>query len=178
MASQVPSPQRGPMRRQSGRSAQSLGSNANPQPSSGSENADILSFLALRPVAASNRAGSEILPLVRRGLPFAAFESLVRNAGVPQKDIASAMGMPATTLGRRRQAGRLSPLESDQVVRIARLVIAARRMMAGDAKATRRWLSTPHRLLGGEAPLHHASTEIGGREVEQLIGQIGHGVFS
>ena len=177
MASQVPLPQRGPMRGQPSRPAQSPGSKANPQPSPPSEGADVLSFLALNAEGASNREGA-ILPLVRRGLPFAAFESLVRNAGVSQKDIASAIGMAATTLGRRRQAGRLSPLESDQVVRFARLVIAARRMMAGDANATRRWLTTPHRLLGGEAPLHHASTEVGGREVEQLIGQIRHGVFS
>ena len=178
MASQVPLPQRGPMRRQPSRPAQSPGSNADPQPSPPSESADILSFLALKAEGRSYREGSEILPLVRQGLPFTALESLVRNAGVPQKDIASAIGMAATTLGRRRQAGRLSPLESDQVVRFARLVIATRRMMAGDADATRRWLTTPHRRLGGEAPLHHASTEVGGREVEQLIGQIRHGVFS
>lgn len=51
-------------------------------------------------------------------------------------------------------------------------------LMAGDAVAARRWLTMPQDVLGDETPLHHASTEIGGREVEQLIGQIRHGVFS
>ena len=50
--------------------------------------------------------------------------------------------------------------------------------MAGDSNAASDWMTTPHRLLGDETPLCHASTEAGGREVEQLIGQLIHGVFS
>ena len=69
-------------------------------------------------------------------------------------------------------------VESDQVLRVARLVAMTRSLMANDAEAAERWLTTPHRLLGDETPLRRASTEVGGREVEQLIGQLRHGVFS
>lgn len=118
------------------------------------------------------------LELVRDGLPFRALENLVRAMQVPQKEIASAVNLSATTLGRRRKTGRFTQMESDQIIRIARLFCLARELMAGDAVAARHWLTMPQDILGDETPLRHASTEIGGREVEQLIGQIKHGVFS
>ena len=120
----------------------------------------------------------DIVAMVRRGFPVVALENLVVAVGVPQKEIVGAIGMPATTLGRRRRSGRLTPVESDQLVRVARLAAMARAMMAGDTDAARRWLTTPHPLLDDETPLRRASTEAGGREVEQLIGQLRHGVFS
>ena len=118
------------------------------------------------------------MAIMHRGLLIAALDSLVDALGVPQKEVASMVGIPATTLGRRRRSGRLTPPESDHLVRVARLAVMARTMMAGDADATRRWLTAPHRLLGNETPLGRASTETGGREVEELIGQLRHGVFS
>ena len=119
-----------------------------------------------------------ILERVRGGLPFAALENLIRVIGAPQKEIAGVVGIPATTLARRRSSGRLTPTESDHVVRVARLAAMASDLMAGDIDAARRWLTTPNRRLADESPLRRASTETGGREVEQLIGQLRHGIFS
>lgn len=131
---------------------------------------------------AGHRAGEfedpGILKQVRGGLPFAALENLIRAIGAPQKEVAGVVGIPATTLARRRSSGRLTPTESDQVVRVARLTAMAGHLMAGDTEAARRWLTTPHPRLGDESPLRRASTETGGREVEQLIGQLRHGIFS
>ncbi|MCY3941672.1 MAG: DUF2384 domain-containing protein [Gammaproteobacteria bacterium] len=119
-----------------------------------------------------------ILDQVRNGLPFTALENLISAIGAPQKEIAGVVGIPATTLTRRRSSGRLTPTESDHVVRVARLAAMASDLMAGDTDAARTWLTTPHRRLGDESPLRRASTETGGREVEQLIGQLRHGIFS
>ena len=124
----------------------------------------------------SNSANA--LEMVRQGLPFSTLESLVGVLGVPQKEVASIIGIPATTLSRRKKNGRLTQLESDRLMRIARLVEMVHRMMQGDAVAARRWLTAPHELLDGAKPLAHASTEVGGREVEQLIGRLRHGTFS
>lgn len=118
------------------------------------------------------------LKMVREGLSFSALEHLVDVLGVPQGEVASIIGIPATTLSRRKRSGRLTQLESDRLMRIARLVEMTHRMMQGDGAAARRWLVAPHELLGGASPLAHASTEIGGREVEQLIGRLRHGTFS
>ena len=118
------------------------------------------------------------LKMVRDGLPFSTLENLVGVLGVAQREVANIIGIPATTLSRRKRSGRLTQLESDRLMRIARLVEMAHRMMQGDGAAARRWMIAPHELLGGASPLAHASTEIGGREVEQLIGRLRHGTFS
>ena len=138
----------------------------------------VVSMLTSGTVVPADVQSKGILGLVRSGLPFIALENLIQAVGAPQREVADVVGIPATTLGRRRRSGRLTPTESDHVVRVARLAVLARELMAGDANAARDWLTTPLRLLGDETPLRHASTEAGGREVEQLIGQLRHGVFS
>ena len=72
----------------------------------------------------------------------------------------------------------MTPTESDHAVRVARLAAMASDLMAGDTDAAKRWLTTPHPRLDDESPLRRASTETGRREVEQLIGQLRHGIFS
>ncbi len=182
MVRPLPVPHSGPMSVREAESRTGTGDRTmSPETEAGPANEDILfspSSSSGALIANLGSEGADVLALVRRGLPFVALENLVHAIGVPQKEIARVIGMPATTLHRRRKSGRLTPMESDHVVRVARLVAMARSLMAGDPEAARRWLTTPHRLLGDETPLRRASTETGGREVEQLIGQLRHGVFS
>ena len=113
---------------------------------------------------------------VRRGLPYSVVEALADAIGSRQ-ELAQAVGIPASTLARRKRAGRLTPAESDRTVRIARVVDTSHALMRGDIDTARRWLTTPHGLLDGESPLQRASTETGARDVEQLVGRLRHGVF-
>ena len=64
------------------------------------------------------------------------------------------------------------------MIRLARLKDLALTLMNGDDAAAISWLRTPLEILGGETPLEHASTEMGARDVEDLIGRLRHGVFS
>ena len=121
--------------------------------------------------------GRGVLEMVRSGLPFSMFDELVGAVGGSQKELAAVVGIPATTLARRKRSGMLTPSESDRLVRIARLETMAAAMMRGDASAAGRWLRTPHDLLDRETPLERASTETGARDVELLIGRLRHGVF-
>lgn len=116
--------------------------------------------------------------MVRRGLPFPTLDEVAGTVGVGRLALAKVIGLSPTTLARRRKAGTLTSEESDRLVRVARLVAMAHEMMQGDDDATRRWLGDPHELLEGESPLMRASTEVGGREVEQLIGRLRDGIFS
>ena len=50
----------------------------------------------------------DILDLVRSGLPLAALDNLVQAVGASQRELASVVGMPNTTLGRRRRSRRLT----------------------------------------------------------------------
>jgi putative toxin-antitoxin system antitoxin component (TIGR02293 family) len=61
-------------------------------------------------------------------------------------------------------------------VRFARLLALAREVLGGEEHA-REWLSNPQHGLGGAIPLEYAKTEVGAREVENLLGRIDQGVY-
>ena len=129
--------------------------------------------LGLRPVDTL-----ELVRLVGRGLLFAAFEQLQIALGLPAQQLADIVGIPTRTLHRRREEGRFEPNESDRLVRLSRVYGSAVELFEGDEPQARHWLSSKQLGLGGMSPLSMASTEIGAREVEALIGRLEHGVFS
>ena len=63
------------------------------------------------------------------------------------------------------------------MVHFARLMRQAVKVFGAEAEA-REWLNTPQFGLGGAVPLDYAETEIGAREVENLLGRIEYGVYS
>ena len=87
------------------------------------------------------------------------------------------LGLSKATLHRRRSGGRLGSTESDRIVRFARLMGKAVEVMESNENA-RKWLNSPQVGLGGAMPLDYAETEVGAREVEDLLGRIEHGVYS
>ncbi len=116
---------------------------------------------------------------VRTGLPVTSLESLAARLDMTASRLSEQyLDISRPTLTRRRQAGHLTPSESDRAVRFARLLELATELMDGDAVAGRRWLTSPLPILGDESPLQYARTEVGAREVEQLIGRLEHGVYS
>ena len=123
-------------------------------------------------------SAAAIIKQVERGLPFRSLESVASASGLTIEAIAEFVGLPARQLPRRRAARRLSPSESDRLVRVAALVESAAALFEGDRDAACRWLNAPRRALDGQSPLSYARTELGAREVERLIGRLEHGVFS
>ncbi|MCC5790163.1 MAG: DUF2384 domain-containing protein [Opitutales bacterium] len=115
---------------------------------------------------------------VRAGLGFHEFDALAKLLELPVEQLASHLSISRSTLARRRQAGRLAPLESDRLLRYARLWNRARETFGNDPAAARDWLHQPARALEFTSPLTFAETEAGAREVENLLGRIEHGVFS
>lgn len=113
---------------------------------------------------------------VESGLSFSALERLRSALDLPMSQIAELIRVPTRTLARRKEAKRLQPDESDRLLRITRIVGLALRLFEGELSETRRWLLAPHSALGDETPLGMATTEIGAREVEHLIGRLEHGI--
>lgn len=105
---------------------------------------------------------------IRTGLPIRAFDALRDALGLPAAALAASLGVAPRTLSRRRESGRLSPAESDRLLRVARLAEMAT-VALGDGDAAAVWMTRPHRLLGDETPLHHADTAPGAREVEEML---------
>lgn len=145
---------------------------ANPPPQAASKKPSCLRGIA------GKTSPQHLNALVNEGLPSASIEKLEHAYRVTRKEIATALRIPMTTLSRRMVDGRLNTDESDRVVRFARLKDLALKMMQGDDEQAIAWLRTPAPILGNESPFVHATTEVGAREVEMLIGRIRHGVFS
>lgn len=119
----------------------------------------------------------DLIEVVRSGLPIQVFRTLAEALDVSDKALANLAGISGTTLTRRKRIGRLAPDESEHVLRLANLLEYAAQVFedVGDAAA---WLKTPNLSLGNLTPLDYADTEIGAREVENLLGRIDHGVYS
>ena len=120
----------------------------------------------------------ELIRQIETGLPYGLLEKLAAESGLTGSAIASAVGIAPRTLARRKTAGRLAPDESERVVRFSRVFEMALDLFESDRAGATRWLTTPHRAMGGDAPMSYLRTETGAREVENLIGRLEHGVFS
>jgi len=119
----------------------------------------------------------DLVQLVRSGLPPSALETVIDH-GVLSRAEAEWLIIPRRTLSHRKS--RSEPLttdESDKLTRVVRIAALAEETFQDDQKA-RTWLRDPNRALGGERPLELLETEGGARLVEQVLGRIGHGVFT
>jgi putative toxin-antitoxin system antitoxin component (TIGR02293 family) len=115
---------------------------------------------------------------VERGFSFSSLRELESRSGVSVSMIASIIGIPERTLARRRIAGRLTPEESERLLRVSTVFEKAVELFDGDVAAAVQWLMTSQKALGRKTPLTYVRTELGAREVENLIGRLEHGVFS
>lgn len=115
--------------------------------------------------------------LIAGGLPFAALEMVMQRFQLDRGEVELLLQMPARTIARRKQSRRLRHDESDRLMRLARLATQAAQVFGAEDKAAT-WLHRPNRALGLATPLHLLSTDIGAKQVEDLLGRIEHGVIS
>lgn len=111
------------------------------------------------------------------GLPVEEFDALRSMLGLSVEIMAAMIGISVATLSRRR--AKKQPLDrdhSDRLMRYARLYWMTVDYF-GDPATAREWLARSARGLGGRSPLEFAETEMGAREVEDLIGRLEHGVY-
>ncbi|MGO8797409.1 MAG: antitoxin Xre/MbcA/ParS toxin-binding domain-containing protein [Candidatus Sulfotelmatobacter sp.] len=114
---------------------------------------------------------------IRDGFPPAVVEQLMRTSGLTLKELAEALDLSPRSLQRRRRSGKLARYESDRLYRLARLVAIAHEYL-GDPERAQRWLKHPNRALGGVAPVAAIDTEVGARQVENILGRIAYGGIS
>jgi putative toxin-antitoxin system antitoxin component (TIGR02293 family) len=120
---------------------------------------------------------TELIRKIQKGLRFSELETLQNSIDLPFEQLAAKLAISRSTLQRRKAAGRLSPDESDKVMRLSRLVEHATNVF-GDIERARAWLKFPQRGLGGAVPLDYAETEVGAREVDNLLGRIEYSVYT
>ena len=120
---------------------------------------------------------TQLIHRIQKGLRFSELEALQKQLDLPLDQLASKLSISRATLHRRKNAGRLSPDESDKVMRFSRLLEHAADVF-GNVERGRAWLKFPQYGLGGVVPLEYAKTEVGAREVDNLLGRIDYGVYS
>jgi len=133
--------------------------------------------LEKKTASAKAKHPTELIRQIQKGLPFSDLKVLQGSIDMPFEQLAAKLSISRSTLQRRKVAGRLSPDESDKVMRFARLLEHATSVF-GDVDKARAWLKFPQRGLGGVVPLDYAETEVGAREVDNLLGRIDYGVYS
>jgi putative toxin-antitoxin system antitoxin component (TIGR02293 family) len=114
---------------------------------------------------------------VKAGLPYASLEALIGKFGLAREEAAAALHLPHRTIARRKKEQKLQADESDRLLRLARVSAQASATLGSDEKAVR-WLRRPNRALGNRAPLDLIDSDIGTRQVEEVLGRIEHGNLS
>jgi putative toxin-antitoxin system antitoxin component (TIGR02293 family) len=112
----------------------------------------------------------ELRHAVDAGLPVPALDAVVRYVTGTRPGGAELKYriVPKTTLHRRT---RLTAEESQRLERLARVAALAEQVWE-DAELAREFLTNPQPQLEGERPVDLAASELGAREVEDLLMQI------
>lgn len=121
------------------------------------------------------RSLADLSAAVHKGLPKAALRSVVIRI-IDDKATQRALlikVIPEATLKRRRDL--LKPDESERTERLAR-VIATAEFVWNDEMDARAFLTSAHSLLGGKRPIEVALTELGARQVEEILWRLYYGI--
>ncbi len=117
----------------------------------------------------------ELNESVTKGLPKKTLQVIVKHLtrdSEAAKQISNRL-VPLATFKRRR--GVLNAQESERVERMAR-VYATTLDTWGNEEDAREFLFTPHQLLNNQRPIDLAFTELGARQIEQILARIRYGL--
>lgn len=121
------------------------------------------------------RSLSDLANAVRRGLPKSALKASASKlfpSPAAQTQLIHSV-IPEATFKRRKDV--LKPDESERTERLARVIATAQYVWDDDDDA-RRFLTTPHSELGGERPVDLVLTELGARQIEELLWKLFYGL--
>lgn len=119
----------------------------------------------------------ELRETANAGLPYASMEVVMAKFGLDREEAASVLRLPKRTLARRKKSKRFHIDESDRLLRLARIGAQAAEVLGSEEKAAQ-WLRRPNRALANQVPLEVLDSDIGARQVEDILGRVEHGVVS
>jgi putative toxin-antitoxin system antitoxin component (TIGR02293 family) len=120
----------------------------------------------------------DFVGIIRKGFPVSVFRSLCARANLSEETLLESLGIARRTAARRkREGGRLKPVESELLLRFARVFVAATGVLGSEEKA-RAWLLAESRALGGREPINLLDTGVGFQDVMDVLKRIEYGVYS
>lgn len=118
----------------------------------------------------------EMADLVMAGMSIRVLDAMLGSCVLTPEEIG--LILPRSTYFKhKKNAGLLSPEQSDRAERFARAYASARLVFQNDEKAAR-WLRKPNRAMSGRRPIDLIQTDAGMRTVETALGRIAHGIFA
>lgn len=115
---------------------------------------------------------------IKNGSTMEEVAKLAAGFDLDEGHLARVAGLSIGTLAIRKRDGRFNPLESERILRLERTITRAMAVFYRDKARVKRWIESPARALGGVPPIDFLETDIGAREVENLLGRIEYGVYS
>lgn len=115
---------------------------------------------------------------IKNGLTVEEVSVLTAGLDITEKHLARVAGLSTSTLAIRKKAGRFKPVESERILRVDRIFKRAMEVFNRDRERVKRWMKSPAKALGNVPPIDFLETDIGAREVENLLGRIEYGVYS
>lgn len=114
---------------------------------------------------------------VESGVALSTLNEFMGESGLRPSDIYEVV-LPARTLKHRKARNESLNLdESDKLARLVRVFNQAVRTFGASEKA-RQWLNVPKKRFDDRTPIQMLRTEVGGRMVEEVLGQIEYGMFA
>ena len=117
--------------------------------------------------------------IIRAGIPIRAATSLMKISGISQEELLKPLGISKATFIRKKKtpSTKLETVSSDRLYRIAYIVARTKEVFGNDEKAYR-WLHKENRALNKESPFSKLDTEVGFREVLDVLERIEFGDYS
>lgn len=134
-------------------------------------NSNVLSLVGLKAVS-----DLELALLPEKGLPLTAVKSL-KDQGLTFTEISEIVISPRTLKHRKSRREKLSSVETDRALRVARIVDLADRVFGSRGKALH-WLRSADDRLDHRTPMQLLVNESGGRLVESMLWQIDEGIYT
>lgn len=126
----------------------------------------------------ARETATSLSDFVRSGIPTKDAIRFIEStsSAVPPKTVLRVAGISQRTL-ERRAGSRLSPDQSDRLVRIARVIDVAEDSIGTRVQALA-WMNVPNRSLGGARPIDELDTDAGSKRVETALGRLREGVVA
>lgn len=134
-----------------------------------------MSVLVLNLLAQLKDPNKEVA-LIRKGLSIKSVESFLDQEGFVLKDILHRLDISYSTyFAKKKKQEPLDVHSSEKLVRLIQVMVNASRIL-GENEA-KKWIYQKIPSLGNVLPIDLLDTEAGHQLVEQVLLQVGHGIY-
>lgn len=123
----------------------------------------------------------ELRKAVDKGLPESSIDAVLHELTPDGRRMVTLVQMKTarekgSAVAKRHAVPRLPYAASEQTARIARVIALARLVWRNNRSKVNQFLTKPHPMLGDEPPLKVAQSDIGARQVEDILWKIVFGL--